>query len=61
MGLGQRMNAKWNPKSGSESMDFLNEFLIALNEIACSRLINRLTFGMKSSTAKYLKGLYTNI
>ena len=30
MGLGRRMNAKWNPKGGSELMDFLNEVLLHL-------------------------------
>ena len=30
MGLGRRMNAKWNPKYGSESMDFLNKVLLHL-------------------------------
>jgi len=30
MGLGRRMNAKWNPKCRSESMDFLNEVLLHL-------------------------------
>ena len=26
MGLGRRMNAKWNPKCGLELIDFLKEF-----------------------------------
>ena len=30
MGLGRRMNAKWNPKYESELMDFLNEVLLHL-------------------------------
>ena len=30
MGLGRHMNAKWNPKCGSELMDFLNKVLLHL-------------------------------
>ena len=54
------MNPKLSHKCNSDLIDLLKEVLFRIMN-AWPGLIGRLTFGMKSSTTKCLKGRYPSI